>query len=427
MPKNYRSFFESVVQDFPNISPSSSYLDSAATTQKPLSVINAISDFYSHHYATVHRAIYTPAQIATQMYQASREKVARFLNATPEEIIFTKGTTDSLNIVADSFSLRLSKADTILVSTLEHHSNLIPWQMAAKRSGAKIVAIPILEDGTLNIEALKDLLKKENVALVALTACSNVIGELLPIEEIANLVHNAGAYLCVDGAQSIPHTKIDLKKLQCDIFCFSSHKLYGPTGIGVLYVRRKLLEQLIPTRGGGDMVDIVDFHESSYAPLPIRFEPGTPPIAEALGLQAALEYLESRNVQTIYTYEQHLYQYLEKQLSLIPEILPLGPKNNKIPLISFSVKGCHPLDIANLLNLSNVYIRSGNLCCQVLLKKLGLTAVNRISLGLYNSEEDIDRACAALKKAIITLSPTVFFESSQSKIVQNPEAQDVLD
>ncbi len=403
--------FEKNREDFPNLSKSTSYLDSAATTQKPRYVIENLSRFYEKNYATVHRAIYTPAQEATLLYQEAREKVANFLHSSAREVIFTKGTTDSLNILADSLSLLLKPGDRILVSPLEHHSNLVPWQLAAKRSGASLVVLPITDNGQLCLDELDTLLALGNIKIVAVTHCSNVIGAINPIRNIAQKAHKAGAYLVVDGAQSTPHIKIDVRELDCDAFAFSGHKIYGPSGIGILYVQENLLEKLPPTRGGGDMVDLVTMEKSSYAPIPIRFEPGTPPIAQAIGLGHALTYLKSLDFDAIYAYEEHLYATLRRELEAIEEIILLGPSENKVPIQSFVIKNCHPLDIATLLNIKGVYIRSGNLCCQPLLQRLGLSAVNRISLALYNSNEDIQRAVKALKETISSLSPTVFFVS----------------
>jgi cysteine desulfurase / selenocysteine lyase len=403
--------FEKIRKDFPNISNNTSYLDSAATTQKPRYVIEKLSQFYETSYATVHRAIYTPAQEATCMYQEAREKVAKFLHASSREIIFTRGTTDSLNILADSLSVLLKPGESIVVSALEHHSNLVPWQIAAKRSGASLVVLPITDSGQLCLDALESLLSRGNVKIVAITHCSNVIGTINPIQAIAQKVHKAEAYLVVDGAQSLPHMRIDVAKLDCDAFAFSGHKVYGPSGIGILYVRESLLEKLPPTRGGGDMVDVVTMEESTYAPIPVRFEPGTPPITQAIGLGHTLDYIQSLDLDTVYAYEMCLYATLREKLEAIDEITLLGPTENKIPLLSFVIKNCHPLDVATLMNVKGVYIRSGNLCCQPLLQRLGYTAVNRISLALYNSVEDVERAVQALKESMSTLSPTVFFAS----------------
>ena len=399
--------------DFPHISKEISYLDSAATTQKPYQVIQRISSFYEKEYATVHRAAYDMSFQATGLYHEARKAVASFINASVDEIVFTKGTTDSLNILADSFSLLIKEGSVILVSALEHHSNLVPWQMAAQRAKATLKQIPLDEQGQIDIIALEKLLLQYPGSIVAVTHCSNVLGNIIPIASIAQLTKKARAYLIVDGAQSIPHTWIDVKKLQCDAFVFSSHKIYGPTGIGILYATKALLEKLPPTRGGGDMVDIVHFEKSSYGPLPIRFEPGTPPIAEAIGLHAALTYIDTLGKENIFAYEASLQRYLRKELENIPEVQLLSKNIDKVPLESFVVSSLHSFDVATMLNVKNVCVRSGNLCCQTLLHHLKQSSVLRISLGIYSSKQDIDRCIAALKSIIHSFGSSVFVSSDK--------------
>ena len=391
--------------DFPQCTASSYiYLDSAATAYKPSVVIDTLSKFYSTQYATVHRSIYQPSLLATDLYEQSRAVIGRYINASsPAEVIFTKGTTDSINIIADSMAHSiLTPSSKMLVSEMEHHSNLIPWQLAAKTSGASLEPIPITPEGTIDMEALEQLLSKGNVAVVALTHCSNALGTINPIAAIAALVHAHHAPLVVDGAQAIPHIPVDVQALDCDAYAFSAHKMYGPTGIGVLWGKASLLDMLPPTRGGSIMIDAVSMQSATWAEVPSKFEPGTPAIAEAIGFGAAVEYLSS--LPPIQEYEQALLAYLIDGLHTIPALQLIGTASPRCPLQSFHIPGCHPLDIASLLDLSSIAVRSGHLCCQPLLKKLSLTALTRVSLAFYNSFDDIQRFIAALERTVATLS-----------------------
>lgn len=395
-----------VRNDFPRLlDPSLVYLDSAATTQKPYIVIDTISSFYRENYGTVHRAVYKAAQEATHLYNNARHIVASFINAPSDcEVVFTRGTTDSLNIIADSMSASiLKKGSVILISEMEHHANIIPWQMAAQRSGAKLDLIPITEEGLLRLDILKEKLEKGNVSVVALTHGSNVLGTINPIAEISKTVHDAGAFLVVDGAQTTCHTKIDVQKMDCDFFCFSSHKVCGPTGVGILWGKEALLEKLPPTRGGGDMIDTVTFEKSTWGDLPLKFEPGTPMIAESIGLGSALTYLSQLGMESIQTWEEELFSYLSQKLTLIPEIQLFGTSLPRCPLQSFLIHNIHPLDIATLLDLKQIAIRSGNLCSQPLLNKLKVSSLCRASLSFYNTKEDIDRFIEALHSSVLIL------------------------
>jgi cysteine desulfurase/selenocysteine lyase len=367
------------------------YFDSAATTHKPQEVIEVFSNFYAKDYATVHRSVYTTAHIATGLYDEAREKVARFINAkSVSEVVFTRGTTDSLNIIADVLAKGfIKKGSRILISEMEHHSNIVPWQMAARSSDAILEVIPITDEGELCLESLEQMIKMGNISVVALCHCSNVLGTINPIEEIAKLLDEETIFV-VDGAQSVPHLPIDVKKLGCDVFCFSAHKMYGPTGIGVLWGEKALLEKLSPTRGGSDMIDIVEFEKSTWGPLPLKFEPGTPIIAEAVGFGATCDYLNRLGSDKICAWEKELYSYLRDGLSQIKSIELLGTAKKRAPLQTFVIKDAHPLDIATLLDLKGIAIRSGHLCCQPLLKKFGLTSALRVSLGIYNTKEEID-------------------------------------
>ncbi len=390
-------------EDFPAIMASQSvYLDSAATSHKPSAVIKAMSDFYETGYATVNRAVYRKALLATDLYNNAREKIARFINASsPSEVIFTKGTTDSINIFADSFSRSFLKPSSrILVSEMEHHSNLIPWQIAAASSGAHLERIPITPEGALSLDALRELLSLGNVTVVAVTHCSNALGTINPISIIAAMAHEYGAYLLVDGAQAAPHIPLDMQALGCDAYAFSAHKMCGPTGIGVLWARESLLDSLPPTRGGGDMIDTVTFSSSTWAELPLKFEPGTPPIAEAIGFGAAVDYLNALSLPAIHEYETELSSYLTSRLLSISSLQLVGTALPRGPLQSFHIKGAHPLDIATLLDLEGIAVRSGHLCCQPLLARLSLTALTRASLAFYNTFDDIDRCVEALEKVV---------------------------
>jgi len=382
--------------DFPGLSKKINghplvYLDSAATAHKPRAVIDAMTNFYAKGYATVNRSVYTAAHEATQSYNEAREKVARFIHAqASREVIFTRGTTDGLNIVSDALAGSvLKKGSRILVSEMEHHSNIVPWQMAARRSQATLEVIPITDEGELCLHRLEQMVKQGNVSVLSLCHCSNVLGTINPIEDIASMLDEETIFV-VDGAQSIPHIPIDVEKLGCDFFCFSAHKMYGPTGIGVLWGKEALLEKLPPTRGGSDMIDTVTFKESSWGPLPLRFEPGTPMIAEAIGFGATCEYLNTIGFEEIQEKEDELYLYLKKRLADIGMVELLGRAKKRAPLQSFTIKGSHPLDVATLLDLKGIAVRSGHLCCQPLLKRFGLTSALRVSLGLYNTKEQLD-------------------------------------
>jgi len=383
------------LHDFP-ILDSCVYLDSAATTQKPRAVIEAMNEFYLSSYATVNRSVYALADRATEQYDHARDNVASYINATSSrEVVFTRGTTDSLNIIAESLSQSvLERSSRILISAMEHHSNIVPWQMAARRSGSTLEVIPITESGELDIEALKAMLELGNVAVVALTHCSNVLGTINPIARIADLLDETTIFV-VDGAQSIAHMNIDVQELGCDIFCFSAHKMYGPTGIGVLWGRQELLERLPPSRGGSDMIDKVEFHTHTCGQLPLKFEPGTPMIVEAIGLSCAIDYI--KDIERKYAWEHELYAHLVKGLTAISSVELLGTAVEHGPLQSFIISGAHPLDVATLLDLKGIAVRSGHLCCQPLLKTLGRNSAIRASLSFYNTHTEIDHFLNALE------------------------------
>jgi cysteine desulfurase/selenocysteine lyase len=386
------------------------YLDSAATTQKPQCVIDAICDFYSSRYATVHRAVYELAADATFAYDMVRQSVQRFMGAQHlEEIIFTRGTTESINLVASCFSKScLSEGDEVLICETEHHSNIVPWQMACKERGAKINVIPCDDNGEIDLVAFERLLHPK-VKLVAVAHVSNLTGTIHPIEKIISMSHAIGAKVLVDGAQSISHMEIDVKALDIDFYAFSGHKAYGPTGIGILYGKKGLLEALPPYHGGGDMVDEVRFEHTTYQKLPLKFEAGTPLIAEVIGLGAALDFISSIGRKKIATWEHQLLDYAVKKMSSIPGLRIIGNARNKGPIITFVVDGIHPLDLGTMLSLKGVAIRTGHMCAQPTLRKYGLTSAARISFGIYNTFHDVDRLIDAMQEVMMLLRPEVSY------------------
>ncbi len=383
------------------------YLDSAATTHKPNSVIDTISTFYREQYGTVHRAVYSTAQEASGLYQSAREKVASFFNAfSSREIIFTRGTTDSLNILAFSLAQSyLKPGQTILITEMEHHSNIVPWQMISEQYSLKLAVCPVLDSGEIDMDAFEKILNSQSVAVVSFPHIANILGTCNPVEQIAALAHRHGALVVLDGAQSASHEPIDLQTLGCDFFACSGHKMVGPTGIGVLWGRLELLEKLAPSRGGGDMIDRVTFEKTTYNTTPVKFEPGTPIIAEAIGLGAALDYLTSLDLQAIKAWEHHLLEKLLSGLSQIKGLKLIGKAKMRGALATFTIEGVHPLDAATLLDLQGVAIRSGHLCGQPILRRFGCDSALRASLAFYNNEEDLDRFFAALKMVLKQLNP----------------------
>ncbi len=377
------------------------YLDSAATAQKPKCVIDAVCTFYSDHYGTVHRAVYTTAVEAGELYAASRTAAQKFLNAKREdEIIFTKGTTDGINLVASSFGRAFIKeGDEILITEMEHHSNIVPWQMMAEARGAKLKVVPFFDNGLLDLDAFEELLS-DRTKIVAITHLSNVLGTINPIVDIVRAAHARGAKVLVDGAQSAAHLTIDVQALDVDFFVFSGHKVMGPTGVGVLYGKYELLEQMPPYQGGGDMIDEVSFEKTTYNVLPLKFEAGTPMIAEVIGLGTALNFLMEIGMQTIAAYEQELLDFLWTELSVIPKVKILGANQNRGSLVSFYIEGAHPLDIATLLDLQGVAIRSGHLCAQPIMKHYGISGACRVSFSFFNTKGELKTFCDTLVRAI---------------------------
>jgi cysteine desulfurase/selenocysteine lyase len=385
-------------RDFPLLANSPLiYLDSAATAQKPAVVIEAIRQFYAEEYGTVHRALYALSAHATARYDAVREAVRAFLNAkSADEIIFTKGTTESINLVASSFSKAFLKSgDEILISEMEHHANLVPWQIVAQERGVHLKIIPINDQGDLILEEVERLLTSRT-KLVSIAHIANSTGTLNPIETIIRLAHAKGAKVFIDGAQSAPHMPVDVQRLDADFFAFSGHKAFGPTGIGVLYGKRELLEKMPPYQAGGDMIETVTLTSSSYQPPPLRFEAGTPLIAEVIGLGAALSYIESLGRAEIAAWEARLLAYATEKLQAIPGLRLIGTAKEKGPILTFVIEGMHPLDIGTLLDLRGIAVRTGHLCAQPTMQRFGITAATRISFAAYNTLEEIDLLTTAL-------------------------------
>ncbi len=399
---------ESIRREFPILSRQFDgkrlvYLDNPATTQKPRAVIGAITHFYEFYNANVHRGAYRLAEEATAAYEGARDKVRAFLNASArEEIIFTRGATESINLVAYAWGrANLKEGDEILLTEMEHHSNLVPWQILAKEKGASLKYMPLENDGTLDVSKAAGVLSKRT-KLVSMTQVSNVLGTVNPVKKIAELAHAAGALMFVDGAQSAPHMAVDVRALDCDFFALSGHKMCAPTGIGVLYVRRSVLEQMPPFHGGGDMIRQVFLDPATWNDLPWKFEAGTPNIADGIGLGAAIDFLLGIGMESIRAHEKTLTQYAMKQLGRINGITTYGPVDieKRGGVVSFNVEGIHPHDLATILDSNSaVAIRAGHHCAQPLMNHLKVAATARAGFYLYNTEEDVDRLVEGIMKA----------------------------
>ncbi|CRX37391.1 cysteine desulfurase [Estrella lausannensis] len=402
--------FKKLREDFPMLGKTMHgkplvYLDTAATAQKPKQVIDAMQEFYTNHYGTVHRAIYELAVYSTDLYQKIRVKAQRFLNAEkPEEIIYTRGTTESINLVASSFGKAFVKAgDEIIVSEIEHHSNIVPWQILCEERGAKLLVIPVNDAGELKLDVYKSLLSSKT-KLVAIGHVSNALGTENPVKEIIREAHGVGAKVLVDGAQAAPHLKVDVQDLSADFYVFSGHKLYGPTGIGILYGKEELLDQMPPYQGGGDMIERVSFEKTTYNTLPMKFEAGTPMIAEVMGMGAAIDYVEKAGLENIRDHEQSLLHLAEERLSSIKGLKIIGQAKHKGAILSFVVKGIHPLDIGTMLDLKGFALRTGHHCAQPAMRRFGIESTARASFGLYNTKEEVERFYEALSDVIRKLS-----------------------
>ena len=375
------------------------YLDNAATTQKPLKVLAAIKDYYENDNANIHRGVHTLAERATEKYEAAREKVRQFINAkSTKEVLFTRGTTTSINWVAQFAGQILKAGDEIVISIMEHHSNIVPWQEVAKKTGA-ILKFVYLKDGQLDMDDLRKKITNQT-KFVSIAHVSNVLGTINPVEEITKIAHEHGAYMAVDGAQSTPHMAIDLQKMDVDFFAFSGHKMMGPTGIGVLYGKEELLNQFEPVEFGGEMIDFVYESHSTWTELPWKFEAGTPNIAGAIALGAAIDYIQELGIDQIHQHEIELIDYLMPKLQEIEGLKIYGPKDNvkRGGLIAFNIEGLHPHDVATALDMEGVAVRAGHHCAQPLLNYLETPATARASFYLYNTKADCDKLVEALKK-----------------------------
>jgi len=396
---------ERIRKDFPILSRRMNgqplvYLDNAATSQKPHAVVDRIEKFYEYEYATVHRGVYALSQDSTVECELVRERCRKFLNAEKkEEIVFVRGATEAINVVAHGWARKhLAAGDEILITEMEHHANIVPWQAVAAEMGFVLRVAPIDDGGDLRMDEFRKLLTPR-VKLVAVTHVSNVLGTVNPVQEIVRLAKAAGATTLVDGAQSAPHVKIDVRAIGCDFFCFSSHKMYGPTGVGVLYGRYDKLEATDPYQFGGDMIETVTFEKSTYAKPPYKFEAGTPPIAEIVGLGAAFDYLESVGYAAIAMWEHALLEYATAKLRAVHGVRIIGEAKEKSSLVSFVVDGIHPHDLGTILDQEGVAIRAGHHCAQPLMKRFGVAATARASFAFYNTKEEIDVLVRAVEKA----------------------------
>ncbi|RAS87505.1 cysteine desulfurase [Priestia endophytica] len=374
------------------------YLDSAATSQKPLKVIEAVDKYYREYNSNVHRGVHTLGTRATDGYEGAREKVRKFINASStEEVIFTRGTTTALNTIAASYGREnVGEGDEIVITYMEHHSNIIPWQQVAKATGATLKYIPLTDDGSLDLEEVRNTVTS-NTKIVAIMHVSNVLGTINPVKEIARIAHENEAVMVVDGAQSAPHMKVDVQDLDCDFYAFSGHKMGGPTGIGVLYGKKALLEKMEPVEFGGEMIDFVNLYDSTWKELPWKFEGGTPIIAGAIGLGAAIDFLEDVGLDNIAAHEHKLAQYALEKLSTVEGITIYGPKE-RAGVVTFNLDEVHPHDVATVLDADGIAVRAGHHCAQPLMKYLNVSATARASFYLYNTEEEIDHFVSSLIK-----------------------------
>ncbi len=398
--------FDALRGDFPILAQTVNgkplvYLDNAATTQKPQSVIDAVSDFYRFSNANIHRGVHHLSVQATEAYEAARVKLQRFIGADrPEEVVFVRGTTEAINLVAESFGrMRIGKGDEIIISTMEHHSNIVPWQVLCERTGAQLRVIPINDRGELLVDEYEKLLGPRT-RLVSIVYVSNALGTVNPVRDIIRLAHNRDIPVLLDGAQATPHLAINVAELGCEFFTLSGHKMFGPTGSGVLYGRFDLLNEMPPYQFGGDMIKSVSFGGTIYNDLPHRFEAGTPDVAAAIGLGAAVDYLDRVGMQNIATFEQDLLTYATEQLAAIPAVRLIGTAREKASVLSFVVDDVHAHDVGTILDQAGVAIRTGHHCAQPVMERFGLTATARASIALYNNKRDVDTMVAAIGNVV---------------------------
>ncbi len=395
-----------VRQDFPILSQQVHgkplvYLDNAASSQKPRVVIDAVAHFDAEKYANIHRGVHALSQQATAAFEAARDRVRRFLNAADrKEIVFVRGTTEAINLVAQTYGRSaLNLGDEVVISAMEHHSNIVPWQMVCRERGAVLRVIPMTDDGELILEQYERMLGPRT-KLVGVVHLSNALGTINPVRQMIETAHRRNIPVLVDGAQAVPHLAVDVQSLDCDFYAFSSHKLYGPTGIGVLYGKAELLEALPPYQGGGEMISAVTFEKTFYKGLPCKFEAGTPHISGAVGLAAAIDYLTGFGFETVAAYESELLGYATEHLTRIPQVRIIGTAKNKASVISFVVEGIHPHDMGTILDRDGIAVRTGHHCAQPVMQRFQVPATTRASVALYNTVEDIDTLVAGVHKAI---------------------------
>lgn len=395
--------FDKIREDFPVLHQEVNghrlaYLDNGASSQMPVQVADRIDHYHRYEHSNVHRGIHTLSQRATDAYEETRGKIQRFINARlKDEIIFTTGTTDSINLVANSYGgQNLREGDEIILTQMEHHANIVPWQMVAEKTGAVIKVIPVDDQGNLDMKAYKQMLSGRT-KIVAVIHVSNALGTINPVEEIIDLAHEAGAAVLVDGAQSAPHQIIDVQQMDCDFYTFSAHKMCGPTGFGILYGKKEYLDDMPPYRGGGDMIDKVSFEETTYNVAPFKFEAGTPPIAAGIGLGAAVDYLNSVGMDQIAEWENELVMYLVDQLKTIPGLRLIGESEQRASVASFVFDDIHASDMGTILDKRGVAVRTGHHCAQPILRRFNVPATTRASLSFYNTKEDVDQLVDGIK------------------------------
>ena len=375
------------------------YLDNAATTQKPKMVLEALTSYYNHDNSNIHRGAHALADRATRYFEETRETVKNFIGAREDaEIIFTKGTTESINLVAATFGRKfIGTGDEIIISTLEHHSNIVPWQMLCEEKGAKLKIIPISDSGELIFEEFEKLLSPKT-KLVSIVHVSNALGTINPVQKIINAAHAIGAKVLLDGAQSTSHLDIDVQVLDCDFLAFSAHKLYGPTGLGVLYGKRSILEEMPPYQGGGEMIKEVTFEKTTYNEIPFKFEAGTPSIADVIAFKSALDFITGLGKNVIKAHEDELLIYANQQMNGIKGFIPVGTATEKVSVLSFNINGMHPYDVGMMLDANGIAVRTGHHCTQPLMKRLGLEGTVRASFAVYNSKSEIDSLAESVAK-----------------------------
>jgi cysteine desulfurase / selenocysteine lyase len=402
----YKYDIEKVRKDFPILSMKVHgkklvYLDNAATTQKPAAVINALKKYYEEENSNIHRGVHTLSEKATKVFEDAREKVRNFINAKSiKEVIFTKGTTESINLIANSFGKKFIKeGDEIIISYMEHHSNIVPWQMLCEEKKAILKVVPINDMGELELDAFYSLIS-EKTKLISIVYVSNSLGSVNPVNEIIEAAHSKGIPVLLDAAQAVNHIPVDVQELNCDFLVFSGHKLYGPTGIGIMYGKEEMLKPLPPYQGGGDMISKVTFEETRYNELPFKFEAGTPNIAGAVGLGAAIDYLTAIGLKEIAAYEKELLEYATEQLLKIKELSIIGNAKNKCSVVSFVLDGIHPHDIGTFLDYEGIAVRTGHHCTQPVMERFNVPATSRASFALYNTKEEVDILVKGIEKVI---------------------------